>query len=87
MSDVIEFNVLEHELVPEHHLLTEEEAEKVLKDLRITRDQLPKIRKSDACVKVLEKIHGPIDEGRIIKIVRKSPTAEIFVGYRMVIRG
>lgn len=87
MSDVIEFNVLEHELVPEHHLLTDEEAEKVLKDLRITRDQLPKIRKSDACVKVLEKIHGPIDEGRIIKIVRKSPTAEIFVGYRMVIRG
>jgi DNA-directed RNA polymerase subunit H len=87
VSDVIEFNVLEHELVPEHHLLTEEEAEKVLKDLRITRDQLPKIRKSDACVKVLEKIHGPIDEGRIIKIVRKSPTAEIFVGYRMVIRG
>lgn len=87
MSDVIEFNVLEHELVPEHHLLTEEEAEKVLKELRITRDQLPKIRKSDACVKVLEKIYGPIEEGRIIKIVRKSPTAEIFVAYRMVIRG
>ncbi|MBC7108279.1 MAG: DNA-directed RNA polymerase subunit H [Methanomassiliicoccales archaeon] len=87
VSDVIEFNVLEHELVPEHHLLTEEEAEKVLKELRITRDQLPKIRKSDACVKVLEKIYGPIEEGRIIKIVRKSPTAEIFVAYRMVIRG
>ncbi|MDH7509372.1 MAG: DNA-directed RNA polymerase subunit H [Methanomassiliicoccales archaeon] len=87
MSDVIEFNVLEHELVPEHHLLAEEEAEKVLKELRITRDQLPKIRKSDACVRVLEKVHGPIEEGRIIKIVRKSPTAENFVAYRMVIRG
>lgn len=87
MSDVIDFNVLEHELVPEHHLLTEEEAEKVLKELKITRDQLPKIRKSDACVKVLERIYGPIEEGRIIKIVRKSPTSEIFVAYRMVIRG
>lgn len=87
MSDVIEFNVLEHELVPEHHLLSEEEAQKVLTELRITRDQLPKIRKSDTCVQVLEKIHGPIEEGRIIKIVRKSSTAEIFVAYRMVIRG
>ncbi len=87
MADVVEFNVLEHELVPEHYLLTEEEAANVLKGMRITRDQLPKIRRSDACIRVLENIYGPIGEGRVIKVVRKSPTAETFVAYRLVVRG
>ncbi len=81
-----DINVLEHELVPGHDLLSEEEAEKILKELKITRDQLPKIRKCDACVKYLEKIYGPISEGRIVKIVRKSSTAESFVVYRLVIK-
>ena len=53
----------------------------------MTPDQLPKIRKSDPGIKVLESIHGPIDEGRVVKIVRKSETAEEFVAYRLVIRG
>jgi len=87
LADVVEFNVLEHELVPEHYLLTEEEAGNVLKGLRITRDQLPKIRRSDACIRVLENVYGPIEEGRVIKVVRKSPTAETFVAYRLVVRG
>ncbi len=84
MSD-IEFNVLEHKLVPEHRLLSEEEEEEVLVKWDIGKDQLPKIRRSDACIKILEKIHGPIEEGRIIKIVRRSPTADRFVAYRLVI--
>lgn len=86
MSEV-GFNVLEHELVPEHYLLSEEEAEKVLEKLKLKKDQLPKIRRSDACIRVLENIYGPIEEGRIIKVVRKSPTAERFVAYRLVVRG
>lgn len=47
------FNVLEHNLVPEHYLLSPEDAEKVLAELNITKDQLPKIRRGDACVKLL----------------------------------
>lgn len=81
------FNVLRHVLVPEHHLLTEEEADAVLARKGVTRDQLPKIRKSDPGIKVLETIHGPIDEGRVIKVVRKSETAQEFVAYRLVTRG
>ena len=82
------FNVLEHDLVPEHHLLTEEEAQKVLQELNITKDKLPKISRSDAALKVLETIRGaPIEEGSIIKIVRNSETAGKFVAYRLVIRG
>jgi DNA-directed RNA polymerase subunit H len=81
-----DFNVLEHDLVPEHHLMSEEEVKEKLSELKITKDQLPKIRKGDACIRLLEKIHGPIAEGRVIKIVRKSATAETFEVYRLVIK-
>ncbi|MBR2255712.1 MAG: DNA-directed RNA polymerase subunit H [Candidatus Methanomethylophilaceae archaeon] len=86
-ADNYTFNVLKHELVPEHHLLTEEEAEAVLKKKNVTRDQLPKIRKTDPGLKVLESIHGNIEEGSVIKVVRKSETAQEFVAYRLVTRG
>src|SRR5205814_1392982 len=70
----LRFNVLEHQLVPEHRLVSEEDADRVLKALKITRDQLPKIRKSDPVIQVLEKIEGPIEEGRIIRVTRVSGT-------------
>ncbi len=81
------FNVLKHRLVPEHHLLDPEEADAVLDKMGITRGQLPKIRKSDPGIKILETIHGPIEEGRVVKIVRKSETAQEFEVYRLVTRG
>ncbi|MBP3386025.1 MAG: DNA-directed RNA polymerase subunit H [Candidatus Methanomethylophilaceae archaeon] len=86
-AENISFNVLKHDLVPEHHLLTEDEAVAMLNRKGMTRDQLPKIRKSDPGIKILETIHGPIDEGRVVKIVRKSETAQEFVAYRLVTRG
>jgi len=78
------FNVLEHKMVPEHHLLTVEEADKALKELGITRDQLPKILLGDRVVQILEMVHGSISSGRIIKVVRNSPTAGFAVAYRVV---
>jgi len=80
-----DLHVLEHDLVPEHTLLTEQEAEKVLAKFKITKDQLPKIRKDDACIRILERIEGPISPGRVIQIRRKSDTAEEFIVYRLVI--
>ena len=79
------FNVLEHQLVPEHRLVPEAEAEEVLKKLRITKDQLPKIHRSDPVIQVLERIEGPIEEGRIIKVTRMSGTAGVSEAYRLVI--
>ena len=85
-EDNISFNVLEHNLVPEHTLLTEAEAEIELSKLGIRKEQLPKIRKDDAVVRVLERIEGrAIEPGSVIKVVRKSETAEEFVAYREVI--
>ncbi len=82
-----EFNVLEHDLVPEHYLLKNDEAEKTLADLKLTKDQLPKIRLSDPCVIALDKICGPVEEGQIVKIVRSSQTNGISTSYRLVVRG
>ena len=79
------FNVLEHEMVPEHYLLTDEEEKGILKELKIRKDQMPKIKRSDPCVVALEKVYGPIEPGRIIKVVRKSQTASVAVAYRLVI--
>ncbi len=87
MAAETSFNVLRHALTPEHHLLAPEEEEAVLNGLHITKGQLPKIRKSDPGIKILETIHGPIEEGRVVKIVRKSETAQEFVVYRLVTRG
>ena len=95
-AEKIKFNILEHELVPEHILLSEEEAEQVLAKLNIKRDQLPKIRKTDPAIRNLEKTlkddgsnttYGPINPGRVIMVVRRSKTAEEFVAYRVVVAG
>ena len=88
------FNVLSHDLVPEHKLLTEEEAEAVLAQLGVDRSKLPKIRKDDAAILALEQSYdengkkvGNIREGSIIKVIRKSKTTQEFVAYRCGGRG
>ena len=77
--------MLQHQLVPEHRLVPAEEAERVLNGLKITKDQLPKIHRSDPVIQVLERIEGPIDEGRIIRVTRISGTAGVSEAYRLVI--
>ncbi len=79
------FNVLEHKLVPEHRLLSPEESESVLAKLKVTKDQLPKIRKTDPVIRVLEKVYGPIEEGRIVRVLRLNQTAGVSEAYRLVI--
>ncbi len=82
----MKFNVLEHELVPEHYLVPVEEEAGILKALGIKKENLPKIRKSDPVLRILERNYGHIPIGSMIKIVRNSPTAGRIVVYRMVIR-
>jgi len=74
------FNVLEHELVPDHILLTEEETDELLKKYNITRGQLPKVKSSDVVVKQIGA-----KPGDVLKIIRKSLTAGKAVAYRLVI--
>lgn len=81
----MEINVLLHDLVPEHEILSEKDANKILKELKITADQLPKIRKDDPVLKTLEMAGNEILEGDIIKITRKSESARVSVVYRMIV--
>ena len=72
-------DILQHKLVPEHTILSEEEAQKVLDDLNVRLDQIPKILPTDPEVKAIDA-----KVGDILKITRKSETAGIFVAYRVV---
>jgi len=83
---MVRFNVLEHELVPEHYLVEKDEEEAILKELGVKKEHLPKIKKSDAVLRVLERKYGHIPIGSLIKIVRRSPTAGKIVVYRVVVR-
>ena len=78
-----------HIFVPEHHLLSDDEVERVLKELNVEKDKLPKIREDDPAVLYLKQIHGneKVQEGCVIKIVRNSNTAGEFIAYRLVIKG
>jgi DNA-directed RNA polymerase subunit H len=73
-------NVLEHELVPKHEVLSKEEQEEVLKKFSATADELPKIRSSDSVLKYIEA-----KSGDVIRITRKSPTAGETIYYRIVV--
>lgn len=81
----MKFNVMEHRLVPEHHLVLEKEEGKILNGLKVNKDQLPRIHRNDPCVQLLERKHGPIEEGRVIRIVRISETSGVSVAYRLVV--
>lgn len=79
------FETLNHVLVPEHQLLTDEKTEEMLTRYKIQREQLPKIRRSDAAIRALEIRTGEILKGSVIKVVRYSETAGISVSYRLVV--
>ncbi|MFO7793288.1 MAG: DNA-directed RNA polymerase subunit H [Candidatus Saliniplasma sp.] len=79
------FNVMKHGFVPEHHLVPKEDEEDILKELEIDKQNLPKILKSDPVIEQMEKVHGDIEEGRMVEVVRESPTAGVAKVYRLII--
>lgn len=74
------FNILDHELVPQHIILSEKEVEEVLKRFNIQPENLPKILINDPVVKAIGA-----KKGDVIKIIRKSKTASKVVAYRLVV--
>ncbi|SCM58088.1 DNA-directed RNA polymerase subunit H {ECO:0000255/HAMAP-Rule:MF_00025} [Methanothermobacter wolfeii] len=70
---------MKHQLVPEHVVLNDSEAKRVLKELDVHPEQLPKIKTTDPVVKAIGAKRGDI-----VKIIRRSATAEEFITYRLV---
>ncbi|RLI11704.1 DNA-directed RNA polymerase subunit H [Candidatus Bathyarchaeota archaeon] len=74
------FNIFKHEYVPEHRILSPEEAKEVLERYKVKPYQLPWIRASDPAV-----IAIGAEPGDIIEIKRRSETAGEAVFYRYVV--
>lgn len=75
------FNVLEHVMVPDHQIMSDEEIRELLSRYQITLDQLPRIYGDDPAVKT---IGGKV--GDVIRITRNSQTAGIAESYRHVVK-
>ena len=76
MTKKRKIDVLLHELVPKHYLLTKEEVQKLLDKYKITLSDLPQMFDKDPV-----SIAIGAKEGDIIKIVRDSHTTVMSVDY------
>ncbi|MBL7054778.1 DNA-directed RNA polymerase subunit H [Candidatus Woesearchaeota archaeon] len=75
-----QFKTDKHSLIPKHLKLNEKEKQKILEQYNISLNGLPRIPKTDAAIVSLNA-----KPGDLIKIIRKSPTANESVFYRVVV--
>ncbi len=74
------FSLLDHNSVPIHEIIQEDEIKSLLEKYQIEKGQLPKIKDSDPVAKELGA-----EIGDIVKITRISQTAGESLYYRLVI--
>mmetsp|Transcript_34416 Transcript_34416/g.67278 ORF Transcript_34416/g.67278 Transcript_34416/m.67278 type:complete len:217 (-) Transcript_34416:1093-1743(-) len=70
-------NITEHNLVPKHEIITEEEAKSLFKRYSIKENQLPRINKKDPIAR-----YFGLQKNKIMKIIRSSETSGRYVTYR-----
>ena len=73
-------DILHHKLIPIHIIINEEEKKELLEKFKITPEQLPKITHTDPVTVAIGA-----KPGQIVKIIRKSHTAQEAVAYRLVV--
>ena len=79
-ADLVLMDILEHEFVPKHEILSEAEVTKLLDQLQVPETALPYLLTTDPVARVIgAKV------GDIIKITRKSQTAGETIIYRLVV--
>ena len=75
------FNIFDHEFVPKHEILTDEEKEEFLTKYKVQPYQLPRIQSSDPAIIAIGATPGDI-----VRIIRNSPTAGKYVAHRYVVQ-
>jgi DNA-directed RNA polymerase subunit H (RpoH/RPB5) len=71
-------NIMEHEMVPRHTLLSKKEKKALLARYKVTEEQLPRILYTDPVAKYLG-----VKRGEVLEIARDSETAGRYTTYRI----
>ena len=72
-------DVSQHELVPDHSVLDDEDIEGVLKEYNIKKTDLPKLKRNDPA------LPSEASVGDVIQVTRDSRTTDRAVVYRLVV--
>lgn len=72
-------DITEHELVPEHQVLSDAAKQNLLKRYKLSEAQLPRLQKDDPVAR-----YFGLQKQQVVKIIRPSETAGRYVTYRIV---
>lgn len=79
--DNLMIDIVSHDIIPMHILLSDDEKEKVLSEYNITKKNLPQMLSSDPIARYYN-----MKVGDVVKIIRPSITGGYAVAYRRIIK-
>mmetsp|Transcript_6779 Transcript_6779/g.11951 ORF Transcript_6779/g.11951 Transcript_6779/m.11951 type:complete len:212 (+) Transcript_6779:111-746(+) len=72
-------DITDHELVPKHEVLSQEEKDFLMQRYNLTDSQLPRMYTTDPITRYFGLVRG-----QVVKVIRSSETAGRYVTYRIV---